>query len=89
MIPGFFNDKEIRIPVLYLPATKGSQNFVIYFHGNSEDIGTCYRYLEYLNGSEETLGINCNMLIMEYPGYGTFTNCCPSEEHLLYCSSRV
>lgn len=41
MIPGFFNDKEIRIPVLYLPATKGSQNFVIYFHGNSEDIGTC------------------------------------------------
>ena len=68
------NDKTNCIPCLYLPFENGAKKFVIYFHGNAEDIGLAYDLL-YKFGSE----MGMHVLAVEYPGYGLYKMCEPDE----------
>ena len=59
------------IPCLYLPYAMGSSKLLIYFHANAEDIILSHELLDYLRAL-----LRCNVLAMEYPGYGLY-----KEEH--------
>ena len=69
---------ESYIPCLFLLAiTKRiSRNFLIYFHGNAEDIFGARDM-----GEKLRLNLNMNVLIVEYPGYSIY-----KEEK---CSDRI
>jgi hypothetical protein len=41
---------------------------LIYFHGNAEDVGLSYEMLDHLRSS-----LKLNVLAVEYPGYGIYT----------------
>ena len=47
----------------------GEENLLVYFHGNSEDVGHNLMYLMQLR---EMFGMS--VLAMEYPGYGCYTH---------------
>ena len=66
-----------HIPCLYLPFSSGSSKLLIYFHGNAEDIGLSYEMLDHLRSS-----LKVNILAVEYPGYGIYTDSdgCSSEK---------
>lgn len=49
----------------------GSSKLLIYFHANAEDIILSHELLDYLRAL-----LRCNVLAMEYPGYGLY-----KEEH--------
>ena len=55
------------IPCLYLPYAAGSSKLLIYFHANAEDIILSHELLDYLRAL-----LRCNVLAMEYPGYGLY-----------------
>ena len=57
------------IPCLFLPYTSGSSKLLLYFHGNAEDIGLSYEMLDHLRSS-----LKINILAIEYPGYGIYTD---------------
>ena len=44
-----------------------SSNFIIYFHGNAEDVGCAYEFCEELRSE-----FHVNIILMEYPGYGVY-----------------
>ena len=48
---------------------KNDRRLIVYFHGNSEDIG---HNLEFLQTLSEMYSVDC--LCMEYPGYSVFTH---------------
>ena len=57
-----------HIPCLFTPNPDlNSKKFILYFHGNGEDIGHCKDISFHLS---QTLRIN--VLSMEYPGYGIY-----------------
>lgn len=60
------NDKENYIPCLFF-LLKESQNFMIYFHGNSEDI-----FQSELIGVYFKSYLKMNVIIVEYPGYSIY-----------------
>jgi pimeloyl-ACP methyl ester carboxylesterase len=65
------------VPCLFLPYTNGSSKLLMYFHGNAEDIGLSYEMLDHLRSS-----LKINVLAVEYPGYGIYTDPrgCSSEK---------
>ena len=70
------------MPCLFCPfldyATKYStKNFLIYFHGNAEDIVYAYDFINYLR--EE---FRMNVLAMEYAGYGAYKDCDSSSDQI-------
>lgn len=50
-----------------MPYSNGSNKLIIFFHGNAEDIGISYEMLDHLRAS-----LKCNILAVEYPGYGIY-----------------
>ena len=50
---------------------------MIYFHGNAEDIHICSEFVRHLSRS---LTLHC--LIVEYPSYGIYKNCKPTEKRI-------
>jgi len=56
------------IPALYLPYQQGSSKILLYFHANAEDIVLSHELLDYMR----TL-LKINILAVEYPGYGIYT----------------
>ena len=59
--------KHDYIPCLYLPYHLGSNKTMLYFHGNSEDLGQVFDFLLYIRSS-----LCINIAAMEYPGYGIY-----------------
>jgi esterase/lipase len=59
--------KPEYIPCLYLPYHLGSSKTMLYFHGNSEDLGQVFDFLMYIRSS-----LCINVAAMEYPGYGIY-----------------
>ena len=68
------------IPCLYLPCIHGSsRKMIIFFHGNAEDLGTCYSMSDHLRSA-----LQVNVLAVEYPGYGVYLDeTKTSEEKIL------
>jgi abhydrolase domain-containing protein 17 len=65
--------KEQNIPAFYfgnLPEKNNEPSneiYIIYSHGNGEDIGNCYQWLNYLHKE-----LKVNILGYEYQGYGLY-----------------
>jgi len=55
------------IPCLYLPHPLGSNKLLIFFHGNAEDIGWAY---DFVNSIRQQLKVH--VLAVEYPGYSLY-----------------
>ncbi|CAD8058358.1 unnamed protein product [Paramecium sonneborni] len=64
-----------QIPCLFIKAN--SDEYLLYFHSNAEDIGTCYEFTSALSN-----GLNVNVICMEYPGYGIYTQVEPSQKQI-------
>ena len=69
----------MKVPCFILPFknenNKYSDKFLIYFHGNGEDIGYSYYF-----GDELRKNLHLNIILMEYPGYGIYSDLSPSTE---------
>ena len=56
------------VPCLFLPALSGSsKKLVLFFHGNGEDLGTNYSFVDRLRTE-----LQVNVLAVEYPNYGVY-----------------
>ncbi|EAR97519.2 alpha/beta superfamily hydrolase (macronuclear) [Tetrahymena thermophila SB210] len=55
------------LPCLYLNSGNHSPNYLLYFHGNGEDINLSYDLLSHMKNNLEI-----NVIAMEYPGYGIY-----------------
>lgn len=62
------------IPCQYLPSSLKPRKFMLFFHGNDEDIFFCKNFCQYLCDK-----LNINVIAMEYPGYGIYMGE-PNEE---------
>lgn len=56
------------IPTLYMPYHLGSSKILVYFHANAEDIILAKELLEHMQ-----CFLKVNILAVEYPGYGLYT----------------
>ena len=73
------NTKIEHIPCLLLKDLKSkSKNFLLFFHGNAEDIFGAKVMADKLR-----MKLNINILIIEYPGYSLYTSTPKSSETLL------
>lgn len=74
------NSNRDYVPCLFLPCTRGnSGKLIVFFHGNAEDLGTCYSICDHLRTA-----LHINVLSVEYPGYGVYEDPeGPSEEKIL------
>ena len=62
-----------------------TKQLIIFLHGNSDDISTCYAYAQWLADS-----MNSNVLTVDYPGYGFSTGeDNTSDENMLSAVSAV
>ncbi|CAD8163092.1 unnamed protein product [Paramecium pentaurelia] len=70
------NLEKIRsIPYVYLKNKYWETNlYIIYFHGNAEDMYAAVLFMEQLMKT-----INANMFVIEYPGYGIYRNVQPTS----------
>jgi len=69
--------KPDHIPCLYLPFHMGSDKTLLYFHGNSEDLGQIFDFMAYLRSK-----LCVNVAAMEYPGYGIYKSKTCSEKQI-------
>ena len=79
-IPKQINNNKIEyIPCLLLKDLKSeSKNFLLFFHGNAEDIFGAKVMADKLR-----IKLNINIIIIEYPGYSLYTSTPKSSETLL------
>ena len=70
LIPAFYFGKLPKKTELLI-----DEKYIIYSHGNAEDIGDCYEWLYYLHKE-----LNVNVLAYEYQGYGLHKGT-PSENN--------
>ena len=63
------NDISNYIPCLFLPEYDHSSKFLIYFHGNRDDIFSSELFCQYF--SEK---LKMNVIIVEYPGYSIYNS---------------
>ena len=71
------------IPCLFLRNSTKTNKILIYFHGNSEDLGGAYQFLKYLQ-----YRVEAHIIAVEYPGYGVYEgeSC---EANVIEDSTRV
>jgi len=60
---------DVQIPCFFLPYDTHSENIVVYFHGNAEDLGSSEHFFEELQ-----IQWKSHVLVVEYPGYGVYEN---------------
>ncbi|EGR30556.1 hypothetical protein IMG5_129420 [Ichthyophthirius multifiliis] len=81
-------NKSTRIPCLLMPYILNQQNiskyYIVYFHGNAEDLGTSYDFLYDLRNEAK-----CNILLTEYGGYGLYQQTDSSVKQIEYDSEIV
>jgi len=51
-----------------MPFAMGSSKMLIYFHANAEDIVLAHELLDYMRAL-----LRVNIIAIEYPGYGLYT----------------
>lgn len=70
-VPKGDNKEDLKnyIPCLFIPEYEQSSKFLIYFHGNSDDIFSSELFCQYF--SEK---LNMNVIIVEYPGYSIYNS---------------
>ena len=76
-------DNKNYIPCLFL-RNKDSSNYLIYFHGNSEDIFGVENYGLYFKSN-----FNMNVIIVEYPGYSIYFEQSPEPKQIFLDSINV
>lgn len=67
------NDVLIKKAPAKIPNQK--TKIAVYFHGNAEDVSSSYDF-----SLKMSLIFRCNVLAMEYPGYGLYKQESPSAE---------
>ena len=67
---------ENYIPCLFI-RNNNSKNFIIFFHGNSEDIFSAENIGLYFKNN-----LNMNIIIVEYPGYSIYENKKPEPKQI-------
>jgi pimeloyl-ACP methyl ester carboxylesterase len=72
------------IPCLFLPYSEPSNKLMIYFHGNSEDIGDT----ELLFFALRPIW-RCHVLCVEYPSYGQYKPHPPLSEETIYNDAEM
>jgi esterase/lipase len=80
---GIDNRIENYIPCLFIQEREQSSKFLIFFHGNSEDI-----FLSELIGQLFAEKLQMNVIIVEYPGYSIY-DAPKSAEIMCYDSLKV
>lgn len=71
------------IPCLFLRNPTRTNKIMVYFHGNSEDLGGAYQFLKFIQ-----YRIEAHIIAVEYPGYGVYEGE-PSENSVLNDALRV
>ena len=61
-----------------------SSKLIIYFHGNGEDLGTCYSLCDHLRTA-----LSLNLLAVEYPGYGVYEDPDGANEQKIYRDAEL
>jgi hypothetical protein len=56
------------VPAMHIPYNLGSSKMMIYFHANAEDIVLAHELLDYMRSL-----LRVNVVAIEYPGYGLYT----------------
>ena len=72
------------VPCLYLPYLKGSNKLIIFFHGNAEDLGISYEMLDHMRSA-----LKINVLAVEYPSYGVYTDPGGPDESKIYADADL
>ena len=82
---GFTRSSFIKdhIPWLFLRNFTKTNKIIIYFHGNAEDLGGSYHFLQYFQ-----FRIEAHIIAVEYPGYGVYEGS-PNEDDILRDARRV
>lgn len=82
---GFSQSSKITdfIPCLFLRNPSPTKKILVYFHGNSEDLGGAYNFLKFVQ-----FRIEAHIISVEYPGYGVYKGQ-PTESSILNDASRV
>lgn len=57
---------------------------MIFFHGNAEDIGISYEMLDHMRTA-----LKINVLAVEYPGYGVYTDPKGPSEEQIYADAEL
>ena len=65
---------------VYIPSSK----IILFFHGNTDDINTCAAYAQWLAD-----GHTCNVLTVDYPGYGYSSGISNTSEEKMFKSSTL
>lgn len=71
------------VPCLWFPAPKAA-TVVMYFHANSEDIGTAFHFVKHMRDQ-----FKVNVISIEYPGYGLLQGIEPNEETIFEVALTV
>mmetsp|Transcript_129058 Transcript_129058/g.306160 ORF Transcript_129058/g.306160 Transcript_129058/m.306160 type:complete len:325 (-) Transcript_129058:186-1160(-) len=71
------------VPCLWFPAPKAA-TVVMYFHANSEDIGTAFHFVKHMRDQ-----FKVNVISIEYPGYGLLQGIEPTEETIFEVALTV
>lgn len=71
------------VPCLWFPAPKAA-SVVMYFHANSEDIGTAFHFVKHMRDQ-----FKVNVISIEYPGYGLLQGIEPTEETIFEVALTV
>ena len=79
---GIDNNIENYIPCLFIQEAEQSSKFLIFFHGNSEDI-----FLSELIGQYFAEKLQMNVIIVEYPGYSIYN--APKNAETMFDDSLV
>lgn len=74
---------EDVIPCIFMRNYTKTDKILVYFHGNSEDLGGAYQFLQYFQFRMEV-----HIIAVEYPGYGVYQGS-PSEQAVINDAIRV
>ena len=75
------DDIKNYIPCLFIPAYEETSKFLIFFHGNAEDIFSCELFCQHLSEY-----LKMNVVIVEYPGYSIYKS--DIGESIIYDDSK-
>jgi len=74
----------VLMPFLYGGKEMISKYYIVYFHGNAEDLGTSYDFLYDLRTV-----VRCNIILTEYCGYGLYKQLKPNCKQVEYDADKI
>ena len=76
--------KEPAIPCMFLECFPPSDRVMLYFHGNAVDIGIAAKFMRSMVD-----GLGVNVLLVEYPSYGIYTEARVGERAIKKNALRI